>query len=58
MVLTAFDSDADERGDPDDLFVTGVVEPSPEYARCRGSRWCLRIDDDGIRNESDLRPKS
>lgn len=55
MVLTVFDSDADEHGDPDDLFATGVVEPSPEYAQCRGSVWCLRIDEDGIRNESELR---
>jgi hypothetical protein len=54
LTLTAFDHDADERGNPDDILATGVVEPSPEYAHCNGSRWALRIDAAGIRHESDL----
>lgn len=54
MVVTAFDEDADDDGNRDDVFATGVVEPSPEHARCRGSRWALRIDRDGIRHESDV----
>ena len=54
LTLTAFDHDLDDRGDPDDLFATGVVERSPDYAQCQGSRWSLRIDSDGIRHESDL----
>jgi len=53
MILTAFDEnyEADKR---DDIFVSGVVEPSPEWLSCRGSRWVLRIDGDGLRWESDL----
>ena len=58
LTLTAFDYDADERGRPDDIFATGVVEPSPEFARCTGSRWALRIDAAGIRHASDLDPVS
>ena len=46
LVATAFDHDEDARGNRDDVFATGGVEPSPEYARCRGSRWALRIDGD------------
>jgi len=53
MILTAFDEnyEGDKR---DDIFVSGVVEPSPEWLSCRGSRWVLRIDGDGLRWESDL----
>ena len=54
LVLTAFDLDADAEGRPDAIFATGVVEPSPGYAQCRGSRWALRVDANGIRHESDL----
>lgn len=57
MVLTAFDEDADEHGKRDDLIASGTVEPSPEWLACRGSTWVLRIDANGVRNESDLRSK-
>ena len=54
MVLTAFDEDADQHGNRDDLIASGIVEPSPEWLRCLGSRWVLRIDRNGVRHESDL----
>jgi hypothetical protein len=55
MWLTAFDEDADERGNRDDLLASGGVERSPEPLRCRGSRWILRIDKNGVTHESVLR---
>ena len=55
MIVTAYDEDVNEEGERDDLIATGVVEPSPESLRCRGSVWCLRIDENGLRNESDVR---
>jgi hypothetical protein len=55
MRLTAFDQDADDLGNRDDIFASGIVEASPDYAQCRGSIWSLRIDSDGIRHESDMR---
>ena len=55
MIVTAFDEDADEHGARDDLIATGTVEPSPDWLRCNGSKWALRIDKDGVRHESDLR---
>ena len=58
LTLTAFDYDADEHGRPDDLFAAGVVEPAPDFARCTGSRWALRIDAAGIRHASDPDPGS
>ncbi|MCW1926548.1 hypothetical protein OKA05_28610 [Luteolibacter arcticus] len=56
MIVTAYDPDANEAGERDDLIATGIVEPSPEWLRCRGSRWCLRIDENGLRSESDIPP--
>jgi hypothetical protein len=38
--------------------VSGIVEPSPESLRCLGSRWVLRIDQNGVRHESDLKTDS
>jgi hypothetical protein len=55
MALTAFDEDADDYGNRDDIIASGIVEPSPESLRCLGSRWVLRIDRNGVRHESELR---
>lgn len=44
MVLTAYMEDGDADGIRDDILASGVVEPSPEWLACRGSRWILRID--------------
>lgn len=55
MVVTAFDEDADENGVKDDLIASGVVEPSPDWLQCRGSRWILRIDENGVRHESEVK---
>jgi hypothetical protein len=55
LTLTAFDEDSDENGNRDDLIATGTVEPSPEWLRCNGSRWALKIDQNGVRHESDLK---
>lgn len=47
MIVTAYDVDEDERGVRDDLIATGIVQPSPNWLRCRGSRWVLMIDERG-----------
>ena len=54
MQVTAFDEDMED-GQRDDLIASGTVERSPEWLKCRGSRWVLRIDENGVRHESDLR---
>jgi hypothetical protein len=53
MFLTAFDED-EENGVRDDLFATGTVERAPDWLQDHGSRWVLRIDEDGVRHESDF----
>src|SRR6266498_898469 len=54
MQVTVFDEDMED-GQRDDLIASGMVERSPDWLRCRGSRWVLRIDENGVRHESDLR---
>jgi hypothetical protein len=54
MRITAYDNDTDEHGQPDDLVVSGTVEPSPRELQCLGSRWVLRIDENGVRHESEI----
>jgi hypothetical protein len=54
-VVTAFDDDCDDTGAPDDLIATGKVVPSPDWLQCRGSRWALQIDENGVRHQSDVK---
>jgi hypothetical protein len=54
MVVTAFMEDEDTAGVRDDLLATGIVERAPEELRCLGSRWVLRIDSAGVRNQSQV----
>ena len=53
MEVVAFEEDYED-GVRDDLVATGVVEPSPDWLQCHGSRWVLRIDERGVRHQSDL----
>ena len=54
MQVAAFDDDSDEQGRPDKLIASGVVEPAVPGLVGHGSRWVLRIDERGVRHESDL----
>ena len=54
LALTAFDDDIDDLNRPDKLIATGVVVATPASRQCSGSRWCLLINADGVRHESDL----
>ena len=58
MTITAFDMDADENGNRDDLIASGIVESSPDWLKCNGSKWILRIDENGVYHESDMQTKS
>ena len=55
MAATAYDEDVDEHGNRDDLVATGIVDRSPDWLQCQGSRWVLRIDANGVRNASATR---
>jgi hypothetical protein len=53
-LITAFDEDIDDDGSRDDLIASGTVERAPEWLECHGSRWVLRIDESGVRHQSDI----
>ena len=53
MQAAAFEPDIDD-GQPDDLIASGIVERSPDWLQCNGSRWALRINEKGVRHQSDL----
>lgn len=48
MIATAFDEDVDDDGKPDNLVASGIVERSPAWLRGHGSRWVLKIDQNGV----------
>jgi hypothetical protein len=51
MDVTAFDPDTDDDGNPADLTANGVVIQSPEWLKCYGSKWALKIDERGVYHE-------
>lgn len=55
MQVTAFMEDLGDSGNRDDLIASGTVRHSPAALRCRGSRWVLCIDENGVRRQSDLK---
>ena len=54
MPVLAFESDPDHDGNPAFLVARGRAEISPDELLCRGSRWCLHIDDQGVRHVASL----
>jgi hypothetical protein len=54
MAVIAFDEDADENGQRDDLIPSGIVERSPHWLACNGSKWILKVDSSGVRHQSEL----
>ena len=53
MIATVAEPDANVVGEPDWLVATGVVERSPDWLQCTGSKWVLRFDEDGVYHHSE-----
>jgi hypothetical protein len=51
--LLTLNKEYDDNNNRDDLIANGIVELSPDWLECKGSKWVLRIDKDGIYNESE-----
>ena len=49
------DDDLDDRGEPDNLIASGVVERNRAGGWAERIKWCCRIDALGVRHESDFR---
>ena len=54
MQVVAFERDCFDDGSPALLVARGIATPSPEWLECRGSLWCLRIDELGVRHVASL----
>ena len=54
MQVIAFEEDCFDDGSPAFLVARGVVLPSPDWLQCKGSRWCLAIDEQGVRHVATL----
>ena len=55
MEVSIYMDDIGDDGKVDDLVANGVVERNPSAVSWgRHVKWCCRINDDGIRNESAL----
>jgi hypothetical protein len=54
MLVNLYMPDLDERGNVDNLVATGVVMKNAEAGWSAHVKWCCRIDDAGIRPESEI----
>ncbi|WP_426106842.1 hypothetical protein [Massilia sp. TSP1-1-2] len=54
MEVTVFMEDLDEIGNRDDLVASGRLELNVSDDWSRHVKWCCRIDENDIRNESDF----
>lgn len=54
MEVVAFEEDAGVDGTPVFLVARGLTIRSPESLQHVGSRWCLQIDGQGVRDVSTL----
>lgn len=52
LLISVYMDDLDENGVVDNLIAEGVVERNPQDGWSSGVKWCCRIDESGIRNES------
>ncbi|MFC4314202.1 hypothetical protein ACFPN2_34370 [Steroidobacter flavus] len=54
MAIDVYMDDVNERGEPDNLVASGRVEKNQSTGWGSNARWCCRIDEHGIRHQSDL----
>ncbi len=54
LQVSLYMDDTDERGHPDNLVATGVVEANRSTGWGAHVKWCCRIDSTGIRHQSEL----
>lgn len=54
MEIDIYMDDVNERGEPDNLVASGRVERNQSSGWGSSVRWCCRIDEHGIRHQSDV----
>ncbi len=58
LKVAVTDKDLDENGNIDNLIAIGVVELNLTKGWGERVKWCCRIDENGIRHESECSPES
>ena len=53
LSIDVYSDDVDDKGEPDNLIASGIVERGPTSGWATHIKWCCRIDSNGIRHESD-----
>ena len=53
LVIDVYSDDLNDKGEPDNLIASGVVERNSSSGWAKEIRWCCRIDAQGIRHESE-----
>lgn len=53
--VNVYEEDSDDRGNPDFLVATGLVERNRAQDWSSHVRWCCRINADGVRHLSEIR---
>jgi hypothetical protein len=54
LEIDVYSDDVDDHGKPDSLVASGLVERNQNTIVFTQVKWCCRIDDNGIRHESDI----
>jgi hypothetical protein len=54
LAIEVYSDDLNDDAQPDNLVASGVVERNSTGGSFKQVKWCCRIDNRGIRNESDL----
>lgn len=56
LAISIYSDDTDDQGNPDPLIAEGVVEKNTfQHPWGHAAKWCCRINEKGISNESDAR---
>ena len=54
LAVGVYEDDIDDAGEPNYLVATGIAERHFGAGWTKRIKWCCRVDDKGIRHESDL----
>ena len=57
LAIEVYSDDVSDKGEPDNLIASGHVERNSKSGWANYIKWCCRIDNEGIRHESDLKQK-
>jgi hypothetical protein len=54
LSIDVYSDDLNDKGEPDNLIASGIVERNSTLGWAKEIKWCCRIDARGIRHESQI----